>query len=48
MTTKQKLIIEAVNEYTIAHSEYEAEIFEEGMYEMELINERLRILELFS
>ena len=48
MTTKQRLILEAVNEYTNSHGEYYAEIFEDGMQEMELINEHLRILEKFS
>ncbi len=50
MTDKTRLIIEAVNEYvkTNGYSEYEAEIFEDGMHEMELIYEHLRVLELFS
>ena len=50
MTDKTRLLIEAVNEYvkTNGYSEYEAQIFEDGMQEMELIYEHLRVLELFS
>tara|TARA_R100000541_G_scaffold270_1_gene1034 strand:+ start:772 stop:918 length:147 start_codon:yes stop_codon:yes gene_type:complete len=48
MTTKQELILEAVNECANINGEYYAEIFENGMHEMELINERLRIIEKFS
>tara|TARA_R110000744_G_C19229399_1_gene548012 strand:- start:526 stop:699 length:174 start_codon:yes stop_codon:yes gene_type:complete len=41
MTFKQKLLMEAVNEFANGHTEIETEAFEDGLWAMEQINQKL-------